>query len=110
DAARVRELIRQIDSPRFAERQQAIRELETIADSAAGQLRTALTDAPPLEVRQTLQRILDRLEAGTPESLRAIRAVEVLEYIATPAAREHLKALAGGAPAAALTDAAAAAL
>jgi hypothetical protein len=110
DAPRVRELVRQLDSPRFAERQQATQELERLADQAAAELRAALPGAASAEVRQGLQRLLDRIEAGSPEALRAQRAVEALEYIATPAAWAHLKALAGGAPGAALTDAAAAAL
>jgi hypothetical protein len=109
-AAQVRALIRRLDSERFAERQQAAQELEPLADAAAAQLRAALKDAASPEVRQALQGLLDKVEAGTPESLRAIRAIEVLEYIATSAAREHLKALAGGTAGATLTQAATAAL
>jgi hypothetical protein len=110
DAARVRELVRQIDSERFAERERAKQELEKLGGGAVGELRAALKNASSAEVRQALLRLLDRFEAGTPESLRALRAVEALEYIATLEAREHLKALAGGAAGAALTDAATAAL
>jgi WD40 repeat protein len=110
DAKRVQELVRQLDGPRFAERQAAAQELEPLADRAADQLRAALKGAPSAEVRQALQRLLDRLDAGTPETLRAVRAVEALEHIGTPAAREHLRALAGGASGAALTRAAAEAL
>ena len=74
------------------------------------ELRAALKDTGTLELRQRLERLLERVESGTPETLRAIRAVEALEHIATPAARQHLTALAGGAAGTALTDAAAAAL
>jgi WD40 repeat protein len=110
DAAQVRELVRQLDSPQFSERQQATKELEKLADAAAAELRTALKDAATLEVRWRLQQLVDQIENGTPETLRAQRAVEALEYIGTPAAWQHLRALAGGAPGAALTDAATAAL
>jgi WD40 repeat protein len=110
DAQRVRELVRRLDSQRFAERQQAAQELEALADLALAEMRAAIKDAPPLEVRLRLERLLDRVEAGTSEMLRAIRAVEAIEHIATPAARAHLTALAGGAPGATLTDAATAAL
>jgi WD40 repeat protein len=110
DAARVRALVRQLDSQRFAERQQATAELEKLADAAVAELRAALKDAATLEVRLRLQQLLDRLDAGTPETLRAIRAVEALEYIATPAARALLRSFASGAAGAALTDAAAAAM
>ena len=39
----------------------------------------------------TVQRLLDRIDAGTPDMLRAIRAVETLERIGTPAAKAHLR-------------------
>jgi RNA polymerase sigma factor (sigma-70 family) len=110
DLRRVHDLIRQLDSPRFAERQKAANELEKLADQAVTALHAALQGETAAEVRQTLQRLLDRIEAGTPETLRAIRTVEVLEHIATPVAREHLKTLAGGQPGAEPTVAAAAAL
>jgi WD domain, G-beta repeat len=106
----VQELIRQLASPRFADRQKAVSELEKLGDRAAVELRTAAKKALTAEVRQALQRLLDGIEAGTPETLRAIRAVEVLEHIATPAAREHLKTLAAGQPGAEPTVAATAAL
>jgi dipeptidyl aminopeptidase/acylaminoacyl peptidase len=110
DAARVRALIGRLDSPRFVEREQATVELEKLGDPAAAEMRAALGASASAEVRQRLQRLLDRIDAGTPESVRAQRAVEALEYIATAAARTHLKGLAGGAAGHALTDAAAAAL
>jgi WD40 repeat protein len=106
----IQDLIGQLDSPRFADRQKAVNELEKLGDRAATELRTTFKKQPTAEVRQALQRLLDRIDAGTPETLRAIRAVEVLEHIATPAAREHLKTLAGGQPGAEPTVAAAAAL
>ena len=92
------------------DRQKAANELEKLGDRAAAELRAALKDATTAETRQALQRLLDRIEAGTPETLRAIRAVEVLEHIATPAAREHLKTLAGGQAGAEPTVAATAAI
>ena len=106
----VQELIRQLEGPRFADRQKAVSELEKLGDRAAAELRTAVKKPLADEVRQDLQRLLDQIEAGTPETLRAIRVVEVLEHIATPAAREHLKVLAAGQPGAEPTVAAAAAL
>ena len=39
----------------------------------------------------------------SPEALRAVRSVEVLERCGTPAARQLLETLAGGAPAARMT-------
>jgi WD40 repeat protein len=107
DAERVKQLIEKLDSPKFADRQTAAKELEIVADRAADQLRATLAETKSAEVRQALQAILDRLDAATPETLRALRSVEVLEQIASPAAREQLKGLAAGAPGATLTRAAA---
>ena len=84
--------------------------MEKLGDRVAADLRAALKDAPSAEVWTAVQRLLDKVDAGIPDSLRAVRAVEVLESIATPAAREHLRTLAGGAAGATLTDAAADAL
>jgi hypothetical protein len=109
DAGRVRELVRRLDGPRFADRQAAAQELERLADRAAA-LRAALKEPKSAETRQAVQRLLDTIETGTPEALRAARAVEALEHIATPAAKAHLTALAGGAAGARLTEAAADAL
>jgi hypothetical protein len=53
---------------------------------------------------------LVRAAPPTPEALRGLRAVETLARIGTPAARELLDRLAGGASESAVTDAAAAAL
>src|SRR5262249_20595636 len=106
----IQDLIRQLDSPRFADRQKAASELEKLGDRAAAELRTAIKKSLTAEVRQALQRLLDPIDAGTPETLQATRAVEVLEHIATPAAREHLKTLAAGQPGAEPTVAATAAL
>jgi RNA polymerase sigma factor (sigma-70 family) len=110
DEGLVKQLIAQLDSPKFADRQAAAKELDAVADRAADQLRTTLTKTKSAEVRQALQTILDRLDVATPETLRALRSVEVLEQIGSPAAREQLKALAGGAAGATLTRAAAEAL
>jgi hypothetical protein len=50
-------------------------------------------------VRKRVEELLKRLArmATQPEPMRRRRAVEVLEYIGTPAARRLLKKLAGGA-------------
>jgi WD40 repeat protein len=106
-AEQVQTWIRQLDSDKFAERRRAATELAKLGDRAQAALRAILSATPSPEVRQAVQGLLDRIEAGAPE---VPRAVEALEYIGTPAARRHLRALAGGAAGVAVTDAAAAAL
>jgi hypothetical protein len=56
-----------------------------------------LTSKPPLERRRRIERLLERLHpwAVSPEQLRALRALEVLEWSATREARQVLAALAG---------------
>jgi WD40 repeat protein len=104
DAERVQRLLKDLDSPTFTVREKASAELDGLADRAASTLRQALAGTSAPEVRRRLQQILDRLERGTPETLRATRAVEALELIATPEAFRLLARLATGAPDACLTQ------
>jgi WD40 repeat protein len=96
--------IADLDSPQFAARQKATSELEKLGDLAEPALRAALADKPSLELRSRVKPILENLDPSrSPQRMQALRAVEVLEHIATPEAREVLRALAGGAPAHYLT-------
>jgi truncated hemoglobin YjbI len=62
-------------------------------------------------VRRRLESLLDSVEGpGEAEWLRDVRALEVLEHIGTPEARQVLKVLAEGAPEARLTQEAKASL
>jgi len=98
-----------LDSDDFSTRQKAAEELEKQADAAAGLLRQILAnEKPSLEVRRRLHQILESIE-NKPEWLRAIRAVEVLEWLATPEAVRLLGELANGAAEARLTREASAA-
>jgi WD40 repeat protein len=110
EGSRLKRLLADLENERFAVRDKARAELEQLGDSAAGALSAALADKPGLEVRLQVKRLLDRLTVLTPEQLRLLRAVEVLEQIADPAARRLLQKLAEGAPGARLTEAARAAL
>jgi RNA polymerase sigma factor (sigma-70 family) len=109
DLKRVRQLVDLLDSADFPTRQKAAEELENRADTAAGLLRQILAkEKPSLELRRRLQQILESIETK-PETLRAVRSVEVLEWIGTPGAVRLLGELAGGAADARLTREAAAA-
>src|SRR5262249_47300265 len=79
-------------------------ELEQIGEQAEGALRAALPEARALEYRRRVEALLERLERPpATERLRALRALAVLERIASPEARKVLAGLAAGAPADVLT-------
>jgi RNA polymerase sigma factor (sigma-70 family) len=101
---RLARLIADLDSDHFPVRQQATRELEGLADVAKPALLQARQAGLSLEVRRQAERLLEKLVvAQSPERLRQYRAIEVMEGMATPAARRLLEELAGGAPGALLT-------
>ena len=102
DLPRICRLVQALDSDDFVTRQKAAEELEKQADAASAELRKAAKESSSLYVRRTLQQMLEGLETS-PEALRAVRAVEVLEWIATPDAARLLDELAKGAPDARLT-------
>lgn len=111
DPAHVQHLVRELGNEDFLERQAAIAELERLAEDIRPALRKALAANPPLETRRRLEQLLSRPAAiGSGDRLRGVRAIEVLERIATPEAQQVLKALADGTPGARLTQDATAAL
>jgi uncharacterized protein with WD repeat len=112
DPKRVAGLIADLDSPQFATRDRAAEALRQLGRPAAAALREAREKSASAEVRRRGGNLLAELEeSGTPpEELRALRAVEVLEWLDTPEARRLLAQWAGGERGAVLTRAAAAAL
>jgi WD40 repeat protein len=103
-AARIDKLIAALDSRRFAEREKAMKELGELGAEAEFAMQRELDRKPTLETKRRIEELL-RHAKGVPAGprLRLFRAVEVLERAGTPAAREVLKELAGGAPHALLT-------
>jgi RNA polymerase sigma factor (sigma-70 family) len=100
----VAKLIAALDAEDFTARQRATRELETLEESAAAELRQTLKGKPTLEVRRRIEALLARLErVPAGEQLQVLRAVEVLEHIGTAEARDVLRRLAEGAPGARVT-------
>jgi hypothetical protein len=69
-----------------------------MGDLAKGGLQRALAEKPSLEARQRIIALLEKLRSPVtrPETLQALRAVAVLEDIATPEARQLLETLARG--------------
>jgi RNA polymerase sigma factor (sigma-70 family) len=112
DVKRVAKLVADLDSADFATRERAARELGEIGQPATAALREAARKSESPEVRKRVADLLARIERPTisPEELRALRAVEVLEWLGTTEAREVLARLAKGDAGARLTQAAAAAL
>jgi WD40 repeat protein len=112
EAARLARLVADLGHERYAVRQQATRELEQLGDVAEAALQQALEGKPALEMGRRVDQLLQKLEGpiASPELLRALRAVEVMERAGTPEARQLLEPLAGGAPGARLTQEARAAL
>jgi hypothetical protein len=111
DTERVARLIDDLGRPEFKARSQAAAELEKLGELVRPALERALKGEPSLEMRRRLETLLARtkVEGLKGELLRGFRAVEVLERIGTPEARQVLSVLAEGAPGAVLTEAAAAA-
>jgi WD40 repeat protein len=111
DADEIRKRIADLDSPTFATREAASRRLQQVGPALLPYLRKRPA-APSAEAVERLQTLEERLSDPVPpaETLRALRAVAVLERVATTDARKLLEELARGASGAAETKAARAAL
>src|SRR5207244_7275146 len=96
---------------RFAARDRATQELRKLGGAAGPALREARELKPSKEMSQRIQLLLDEFArpASAGDELRLVRAVELLERLNTPAARQLLEQLAGGAAGARLTEEATAA-
>jgi dipeptidyl aminopeptidase/acylaminoacyl peptidase len=110
-AEELQRLVQDLDNPQFPRREEASRRLVAIGDEAEPILRQALADKPSAETRRRLERILNgpRL-VPSPEVLRSLRAIQILEAIGDEPARKVLARLAEGAPASRLTREAQAAM
>ncbi len=104
----LRRLVADLDSRKFAVREAAAKQLRELGPEITPFLRQALAAKPPLEMQRRLKAILAALPPMRPqdrqpdvllgEPLRTVRAIQVLEWIGTPEAREVLQSLARGAP------------
>src|SRR5262249_4164146 len=88
--ARGHRLVADLDRPRFPVRDRARVELTSFAELAAPLLRKALVADPSPEARKRLEELLARVPGPLPtgEGLHQVRALEVLEMIGTPEARQ----------------------
>jgi hypothetical protein len=101
DARYLAGLIVDLGDARFAVRERATRELDGLGESVESVLKKALAESPSAEARSRIKQLLGAFKTRRlrppPEQRRMARAIEALELIGSAAAREVLKALAGGA-------------
>jgi WD40 repeat protein len=104
DADVIARRVVELDDDSFAVRERATEDLERAAEGARAALEKALASSPSAEVKRRAEALLAKLD-GTPgpERLRELRALEVLETLGTPEARQVVEALANWPPAARLT-------
>jgi WD40 repeat protein len=108
DERKLARLLADLDSDRFEVRQQAADELQKLGASAVGACRRALAAQPSAEARRWLEELVEKQDqqqwSPSPERLRTLRALRLLELAGTVEARQVLEALGSGAPGAWLTE------
>jgi RNA polymerase sigma factor (sigma-70 family) len=111
DPSRVKTLISDLDSDDFATRERATTELRELGPMVADAIGEVAAKSPSAEARRRAKGIIREMESEVipPRELRALRSVEVLEWIATKEARARLLELTKGVPDTRLTREAAAA-
>ncbi len=98
--------IADLESDKFAVRQRATADLEKLAELAEPALKEVLAQGPSLEIRQRIERLMEKMVTGKPlpaDQLRLARGLEILERLGTPEARRLLEEIAKGAPGARFT-------
>jgi RNA polymerase sigma factor (sigma-70 family) len=102
DPEHIRSLVALLENEQFIERERAARELAALDELALPALRAA--KGRSLEHRRRIEALLRRAAiVANAVMLQALRAVEILERIASPDALRVLEPLAQGAPEARLT-------
>jgi WD40 repeat protein len=98
DADTIDKMIAQLDHDDFARREEASKFLAEAGKTAAPALTKALEAQPSAEKKRRLMELLEALKATGPTSdmVRTTRALEVLERLGTPEARQLLEELGKG--------------
>jgi WD40 repeat protein len=104
-ASRLDKAVAGLKSQRQEVRDAAMNELDCYGALAESALRKAMADSPTPEAQARIAYLLEKQQSDYPSGalLRSLRAIEVLEQIATPEARQLLETLSAGAPQATLT-------
>jgi hypothetical protein len=105
-------LLADLDADSFAKREAASAELARLGKLAEAGLKRVLEKNPSAEARKRAEALLRKLDDRlmSPATLQAVRALEVLELIATPEARKLIAALAENSAEARVSEEARAAL
>jgi WD40 repeat protein len=106
-ADRLRQQIADLDNDDFRTRELAMRELTRLGPDAVLPLHAAMDAKPSVEAKKRIEALLKELHPWyikDPETLRTVRAIWVLQRMATPEARALLESLAAGAPEARITQ------
>jgi hypothetical protein len=98
DPKGVAKLIAELDDDDFQVRERATKELEQLGARAEKALRDELGRMPSEEVRRRAEGLLEKVQQPvlSPDRLRLVRALQVLEQLGTPPARKVLDRLAQG--------------
>jgi Tol biopolymer transport system component len=104
--AQIAQMVHDLDSDEWPVREKASANLEKTGARALALLKQTLDNPPSLEVRKRIQRLLRHLDPTEmpADELVAVRGVQALEYMATPAARTLLEQLARGSAGLRLTE------
>jgi hypothetical protein len=94
-AQQIQQWVRDLDDQQFGVRKRASAALEKQGWTAIPELRRALQGKPSLELRRRAEDLLKKVEESVPvpAQLRTLRALQVLEQIGSPGARQVLRSL-----------------
>jgi RNA polymerase sigma factor (sigma-70 family) len=96
DRDRLARLVKDLDADDFAVREKATDELAKLGGAAVTALRKALEGSPSAELKQRAELLLGKLQTASAEWTSESRALELLEQLRTPEAKELLRELARG--------------
>lgn len=96
----IAKLIQTLDSDNFAQREQATKELAELEELAESALQKTQEAKPTLETKRRIDLLLDKIcdTPLSPDKLRQVRAVTILEQIGPQKAQDFVQRLAKGAP------------